>query len=89
VRPIRTLHTPIDGYTYNRSDVGVVYQYDLNGTLIRTYDLRSYPSIIGHAGQSARFGACIRSFTGGFFCSAPYRGVNYNSSGQGLVFKFT
>ena len=79
----------IDGYTYNRSDVGVVYQYDLNGTLIRTYDLRSYPSIIGHAGQSARFGACIRSFTGGFFCSAPYRGVNYNSSGQGLVFKFT
>lgn len=79
----------IDGYTYNRSDLGVVYQYDLSGNLYRTYDLRSYPSVIGHAGQPARFGVQISLFTGGMFVSAPYRGVNYNNSGQGLVFKFT
>jgi hypothetical protein len=79
----------IDGYTYNRSNLGVVYQYDLNGILIRTYDLRGYPEAIGLANQTAYFGSCIRMFTGGFFSSAPYRGVNYNSSGQGVVLKFT
>jgi hypothetical protein len=79
----------IDGYTYNRANLGVVYQYDLNGNLIRTYDLRGYPEAIGLANQTAYFGSCIRMFTGGFFSSAPYRGVNYNSSGQGVVLKFT
>lgn len=79
----------IDGYTYSRSDLGVVYQYDLNNTLIRTYDLRDIPTVIGDVSNSARFGHCIRLFTGGVFISAPYRGINYNSNGQGLVFKYT
>jgi hypothetical protein len=79
-----------DGYTYNTGDTGVVFQYDLDGNVEQTYAQNELTSVFGHINRSSsRFGASVRLFNGGLLIAAPYRGINYDSNGSGMVFKFT
>jgi hypothetical protein len=88
--PYTDITYTVDGYTYNTSDTGAVYQYDLNGNVEQTYALNELTSVLGHFNRSSsRFGQSVRFFNGGLLIAAPYRGLNNNSNGQGIVFKFT
>lgn len=88
--PYTDITYTVNGYTYNTSDTGVVYQYDLDGTTEQTYALNELTSVYGHTNvSSSRFGQSVRLFNGGLLIAAPYRSVNYNNSGSGMVFKFT
>lgn len=88
--PYTDITYTVDGYTYSTSDAGVVYQYDLNGNIEQTYALNELTSVFGHTNRSSsRFGQSVRLFNGGLLIAAPYRGINQDSNGSGMVFKFT